>query len=104
MINIHTNKLSRLIGKNDNTQRFMNISLFQGKPKNLSDSVVQQLGLTQVSAAVNAIAPIEEDPTLFCTAYKKDRFYMFTKREPAEPDGYEFYYDCFLCQCKYFWP
>ncbi len=24
------------------------------------------------------------DPTLFCTAYKKNRFYMFTRREPDE--------------------
>lgn len=22
------------------------------------------------------------DPTLFCTAYKKNRFYMFTRSEP----------------------
>ena len=22
------------------------------------------------------------DPTLFCTAYKRNRFFMFTKREP----------------------
>jgi len=22
------------------------------------------------------------DPTLFCTAYKRNRFYLFTKREP----------------------
>ena len=24
------------------------------------------------------------DPTLFCTAYKKNRFYMFTRREPDD--------------------
>ncbi len=24
------------------------------------------------------------DPTLFCTAYKKNRFYLFTRKEPAD--------------------
>ena len=28
------------------------------------------------------------DPTLFCTAYKKNRFYMFTRRDPEDLKGY----------------
>lgn len=28
------------------------------------------------------------DPTLFCSAYKKNRFYMFTRREPDDMKGY----------------
>ena len=28
--------------------------------------------------------PLESDPTLFATAYKRNRFYMLTRREPAE--------------------
>ena len=27
------------------------------------------------------------DPTLICTAYKKNRFYMFTRREPEDTKG-----------------
>ena len=87
VVNIHTNKMVRLLGKSENSQRFMHLALFQGKSKNLSESVVHQLGHSSISAAQNAIAPIEEDPTLFCTAWKKDRFYMFTKREPSESNG-----------------
>ncbi len=29
----------------------------------------------------------DPDPTLFCTAYKKNRFYLFTTREPEETGG-----------------
>jgi hypothetical protein len=29
----------------------------------------------------------EEDPTLICCAFKKSRFYLFTRREPEEPEG-----------------
>ncbi len=28
------------------------------------------------------------DPTLFCTAYKKNRFYLFTRKEPADVKRY----------------
>jgi hypothetical protein len=28
--------------------------------------------------------PLETDPTLFATAYKRNRFYMLTRREPAD--------------------
>ena len=28
-----------------------------------------------------------EDPTLFCAAFKKSRFFLFTRREPEDPDG-----------------
>jgi peptidylprolyl isomerase domain and WD repeat-containing protein 1 len=26
------------------------------------------------------------DPTLVCSAFKKNRFYMFSQREPEDPD------------------
>lgn len=29
----------------------------------------------------------ERDPTLFCTAYKRPRFYMFTRHEPEDKHG-----------------
>lgn len=30
---------------------------------------------------------IQADPTLFCTAYKKSRFYLFSRREPDDPSS-----------------
>jgi hypothetical protein len=28
----------------------------------------------------------EPDPSIFCTAFKKNRFYIFTKREPEDTE------------------
>ena len=33
MINVHTNQVVRVIGKSENTTRFMHLGLFQGAPK-----------------------------------------------------------------------
>ena len=33
---------------------------------------------------------ITSDPTLICTGYKKNRFYIFTRREPDQENRYSF--------------
>lgn len=76
MVNLKTNKVSRLLGK-DEAMRFMHVSLYQGMPSK------KQTTNIALAASNNPLAKSEElDPTLFCTAYKRARFYMFTKREP----------------------
>ena len=76
LINIVTNKLVKLLGLPENTERFTKIALYQGK--NIGS-------VTTTDFDLNA----KEDPTLFCTAYKKNRFYLFTRREPADDhEGY----------------
>jgi len=40
-------------------------------------------------------APLETDPSLFTTAYKKNRFFIITKRDPEENEEYSpFYSPC----------
>ena len=48
-----------------------------------------------MAASDNAVLKESEttDPTLFCTAYKRNRFYMFTRREP---ESLSLYYSLFL--------
>nr|KAJ3417924.1 Peptidyl-prolyl cis-trans isomerase cyp15 [Polyrhizophydium stewartii] len=77
VVNIRSNKVTRLIGKSE-TQRFMNIALYQGAPK--KKAIVN---LT-MAASENPLHKEAEatDPTLFCTSYKKNRFFLFTRREP----------------------
>ncbi len=89
IVNIRTNKLNVLMGKVENTERFLGIALFQGIPKEVGLSAVASLGSAQVMAAENALDSKksqlqQEDPALFCCAYKKDRFYWFSRREPGE--------------------
>lgn len=72
VLNIKTNRVVKVVGKVENTERFCALALYEptkAKPKkiNLDSS-------TKI---------IESDPTLFCTAYHKQRFYIFSQREPV---------------------
>lgn len=82
VVNLKTNRCVRVLGKPENA-RFLHLALFQGtanKPK------------AAITAAMEAsdnpiLKNILFDPTLFCTAFKKNRFFMFTSREPADTKG-----------------
>ncbi|KAI8063215.1 peptidyl-prolyl cis-trans isomerase cyp15 [Gongronella butleri] len=82
MLNIRTNKVVRLIGKSE-THRFVNMGLYQGAPR--------KKGVYTLAMAASDNTVIKEretlDPTLFCTAFKRNRFFMFTKREPYTDDA-----------------
>ncbi|KAG8903604.1 hypothetical protein FRB99_002955 [Tulasnella sp. 403] len=82
VVNVVTNKVSRLLGK-DETGRWLNLSLYQGAPQKKGISTVA------MAASANPILATREtrDPILFCTAYKRPRFYMFTRSEPEENKG-----------------
>ena len=77
VVNTVTNRVVRLLGK-DETVRWMNLSLYQGAPA--------KKGITTVAMAASANPILADkavrDPTLFCTALKRQRFYMFTRSEP----------------------
>jgi peptidylprolyl isomerase domain and WD repeat-containing protein 1 len=78
IVNIITNKMDRLLGKVEHTERFLGIALFQGTLK------ISRAELAKMDAKVK----IENtDPTIFCCAYKKNRFYSFSRREPSEEEG-----------------
>jgi peptidylprolyl isomerase domain and WD repeat-containing protein 1 len=86
VINIRTNSLTKLIGKVENTERFLQIALFQGVPTATDASQGLQMGEGGIIAKEAAIINRMEDQTVFGCAYKKNRFYLFTSREPEEPD------------------
>eukprot|EP00466_Bigelowiella_natans_P016177 jgi/Bigna1/57833/fgenesh1_pm.31_\ len=89
MVNLVTNKLSGILGFVENTERFLGLSLFQGIPKGEGLSAVASLGSSEALSAGNALDAkrnllSQEDPCVFCTAYKKERFFWFSRREPQE--------------------
>jgi len=57
---------------NEETERFMRIGLFQGYALKNTSSDQQHTALNRK----------EIDPSLFCSAHKKNRFYIFTRRRP----------------------
>lgn len=81
IVNLHTNKVSRILGKVENNDRFLRIALYQG---DRSSKKVRKIP----AAAANANESKEpfSDPTLLCCAFKRHRIYLFSRREPEEPE------------------
>ncbi|KAJ1554194.1 hypothetical protein HK096_004626, partial [Nowakowskiella sp. JEL0078] len=81
IVNIVTNKVARLIGRNE-TQRILNIALYQGAPR--------KKGVLTLEMAASDNPNLKEsesgDPTIFATSYKRNRFSLFTRREPESED------------------
>lgn len=91
IVNIETNKLVRVLGKVENSDRFLRISLFQGKPKTNSQfekHLKNASGLKQDAMIMNDDTERQQiiDPTLFCTSFKRNRFFLFSSREPEDDD------------------
>jgi peptidylprolyl isomerase domain and WD repeat-containing protein 1 len=72
IVNLHTSKVSRILGKVENNERFLRIALYQGDKGNKKIRKIP-------SAAVNVNDSKEplSDPTLLCCAFKKHRIYLF---------------------------
>ncbi|KAJ8261196.1 hypothetical protein COCON_G00169190 [Conger conger] len=79
VINVETNRCVRILGKQENI-RVVQLSLFQGIAK-----AAQAATTIEMKASDNpALQSSEPDPVIFCTAFKKNRFYLFTRREPED--------------------
>ncbi|RKP19094.1 peptidyl-prolyl cis-trans isomerase cyp15 [Rozella allomycis CSF55] len=80
VVNIASNKLSRIIGKADSSLRFLNISLYQGAPKQQGQLTMAMLA----SDNPNIVETQVTDPTIFATSFKTNRFYLFSRRTPLD--------------------
>ncbi|XP_043919297.1 peptidylprolyl isomerase domain and WD repeat-containing protein 1 [Protopterus annectens] len=84
VINIETNRCVRFLGKQENI-RVLQLALFQGVAK-----THQAAATIEMKASENPVLQnVQSDPTVFCTSFKKNRFYMFTKREPEDTKSAE---------------
>ncbi|XP_057481002.1 LOW QUALITY PROTEIN: peptidyl-prolyl cis-trans isomerase CYP71-like [Actinidia eriantha] len=81
IVNLHTNKVTRIVGKVENNDRFLRIALYQG---DRSSKKVRKI--PAAAANVNESKEPLTDPTLLCCAFKKHRIYLFSRREPEEPE------------------
>eukprot|EP00927_Polykrikos_kofoidii_P032006 TRINITY_DN27395_c0_g1_i2.p1 TRINITY_DN27395_c0_g1~~TRINITY_DN27395_c0_g1_i2.p1 ORF type:complete len:720 (-),score=160.89 TRINITY_DN27395_c0_g1_i2:121-2280(-) len=78
VVNIHTNKLVRVLGKIEQTERFLGVALFQGTT--MRKKVEPGVALIENEHDLREML----DPVIISTAYKKHRFYLFSTREPPE--------------------
>lgn len=87
IVNVVTNKVVRVLGLGESSERFLSVALYQGAPKIDTQFLLSRAGGEALVAKTveemgnSAIAP---DPTVYCTSFKKRRFYSFSKREPDE--------------------
>jgi peptidylprolyl isomerase domain and WD repeat-containing protein 1 len=81
VVNVHTNRVERLLGKVENTERFMSLCVSQ-QPVKASKSQILRKQSGDAKLALQAM-----DPTIYCTGYKKNRFYCFSRREPSDDDS-----------------
>ncbi|KAJ6906541.1 peptidyl-prolyl cis-trans isomerase CYP71 isoform X1 [Populus alba x Populus x berolinensis] len=81
VVNLQTNKVARILGKVENNDRFLQIALYQG---DRSSKKVRKI--PTAAANVNESKEPLTDPTLLCCAFKKHRIYLFSCREPEEPE------------------
>jgi peptidylprolyl isomerase domain and WD repeat-containing protein 1 len=79
VVNLYSNSLVRLLGKVENSERFLTIALYQDSQQKVLES----------SAAVTSQDEQDRDPIVFATAHKKQRFYLFSRREPTDADDDE---------------
>lgn len=81
IMNVFEDKVFRFIGETESL-RFLNITLYQGAPKKKAVITLE------MATSDNSVYKESEttDPTLYCTAYKKNRFYCFSRRSPEDSD------------------
>lgn len=79
VVNWKTNKCARVLGQGEN-MRPLALALYQDVGTRLRSSITAEM-----RAADNPnLQHSEPDPTIFATAYKKNRFFLFSKRNPDE--------------------
>ncbi|XP_037952497.1 peptidylprolyl isomerase domain and WD repeat-containing protein 1 isoform X1 [Teleopsis dalmanni] len=79
VLNIETNRCVSILGKTDNI-RPIQITLLQGKSKRTKAAIT----LEQEASDNPALQSMITDPTIFCTAYKKQRFFLYSRRLPSD--------------------
>ncbi|CAN0324492.1 unnamed protein product, partial [Discosporangium mesarthrocarpum] len=81
VVNLTTNRVSRVLGRHENV-RFLQTALFQGTAK--IDTQMLMARETKARTAEEMAKTKIPDPTVLCTGFNRNRFYMFSRREPEE--------------------
>jgi peptidylprolyl isomerase domain and WD repeat-containing protein 1 len=89
IVNLLSNRMAKLIGKVENTERFLGLALYQGFPTEVGKSATATTNADLIRSSGNALDTKQhEDPTLVCFSYKRERFFLFTNREHVESEDF----------------
>jgi len=88
IVNLKTDEVVELLGKEEVGLRVLKMALFQGCANKLGSSRLKALCTNALTGQDSAVASGKRnDPTLICSAFQKPRFYLFTKRQPTDVEG-----------------
>ncbi|KAI9597332.1 peptidyl-prolyl cis-trans isomerase cyp15 [Syncephalis fuscata] len=84
VVNTHTNRVVQILGKGE-PHRFMSMALYQRAPQKKATTTLA------MAASDNPLVKEKErkDPTLLCTAFKRNRFFLFTRRDPESEASHQ---------------
>ncbi len=84
VVNMETNRVVKILGRIESGERFLHVAMFQGVPK-VDSQLVKALNKGKTASSVEEMrAQLQPDPTVVATAFKKRRFYLFTRRMPDD--------------------
>lgn len=89
ILNLVTNRVVRTLGTHESGERFLAIALYQGVPKIDAQFMLARAGRDSgTGKTVEEInsSQLIPDPTIYCTSFKRRRFYCFSKRNPDESE------------------
>jgi peptidylprolyl isomerase domain and WD repeat-containing protein 1 len=106
IVNTVTNRVCAVLGQLESTERFLCVALYQGVPT-ISSQMALARGSISMSAPVSGagagagaggsgassasgpggVTAGAVDPTIVCCAFKRQRFFLFTRRDPAQDEG-----------------
>lgn len=76
-----------ILGKRENSERFLHLALYQVKFSRTrtapTHSLINTLPFQGRPKAAGSYDEPTIDPAIFCTAFRRNRFYIFSRREPA---------------------
>lgn len=71
----------------ETTERFLAIALYQGVTKGTIATGLRPNAEEVLTALPSVLLTARtQDPTVICCAFKRQRFYLFSKREPVDTD------------------
>ncbi|OWR48413.1 peptidylprolyl isomerase domain and WD repeat-containing protein 1 [Danaus plexippus plexippus] len=79
VVNLTTNRCVSMLAKPENL-RPLQLALFQGRTNQSKVAATLEMEGSENPTLLS----VKTDPTLFCTGYKKNRFYMFSRRGPDD--------------------
>ncbi|GJP80886.1 hypothetical protein CLOP_g11085 [Closterium sp. NIES-67] len=79
VVNLHENKVARILGKVESNERFLRLALYQG-----GKAARRIRKIASIANSQDAKGGPSVDPTVVACAFKKHRFYLFSQREPEE--------------------